>query len=71
MSSISHTNTIWEQLFGFSTQFPISWPEFERDFEIKKLELEKLPLSEIREKRVDFEKKYSFDRQTSKSWMEN
>lgn len=42
MTTISHKNTIWEQLIAFSTQFPINWVEFERDFEIKKLELEKL-----------------------------
>jgi hypothetical protein len=35
------------------------------------LELEKLDAEEIREKKLDFEKKYMTDHQISKSWMEN
>lgn len=64
-----YKNNIWDELIQFSQLSSTNWAEYEKDFEIKKLELEKLEVSEIREKKSDFERKYLADHQISKSWM--
>lgn len=54
MSKTSIKNNIWEELIEFSSQRPCNWQAYESEYEIKKLELEKLEIQEIREKRADF-----------------
>lgn len=71
MNKSTIKNNIWEELIQFSLKYPTNWEDYEREYEIKKLELEKLEVSEIREKKADFEKKYLADHQINKSWMEN